>query len=214
MMRTLGRSVLTIGALVLLASPAWAQGRGGMGGGAAFLRAPNVQKDMKLTEDQVGKVQDVLQANREKHQDDYAALRDASPEERPAKMATLNKTVSEEIKKDLGLSEEQSKRFDQISLQTRGLGAFADPTVMAKLSLTDEQKTKIRELGEAARAAGGAFNKDASAEERAEAAKKRAETSKANMTKVQAMLTDAQKTSWKELTGTPIEIQLPPRPTN
>ena len=216
MMRTLGRSVLTIGALTLLASPALAQGRGGFGGGggANFLRAPNVQKDMKLTEDQIGKVQDVLMSVREKHQDEMAALRDASPEERPAKMAELNKVMSEEIKKEMALTEEQTKRFDQISLQSRGLQAFMDPAIVSKLSLTADQKTKIQELVTASRPAGGAFNKDASAEERAEAAKKMRETSKANMAKVHEMMTDAQKASWKELTGTPIEIQLPPRPGN
>src|SRR4051812_6725067 len=45
MMRSFGKLVLTLGSLALLASPAWAQGRGGFGGGAAgFLMAPNVQK--------------------------------------------------------------------------------------------------------------------------------------------------------------------------
>ncbi len=61
MVRFFGKLVLTLGALALLASPAWAQGRGGFGrggfggGAAAFLMAPNVQKDLKLTEAQVGK---------------------------------------------------------------------------------------------------------------------------------------------------------------
>ena len=59
MMRFFGRFVLTVGALALLASPALAQGRGGSGGGAAgFLMAPNVQKDLKLTDTQVKKVQE------------------------------------------------------------------------------------------------------------------------------------------------------------
>jgi len=62
---TLRQVCLTLGALALLASPAWAQqGRGGgMGGGAFFLMAPNVQKDLKLTDDQVGKVQDTLKGD-------------------------------------------------------------------------------------------------------------------------------------------------------
>ena len=62
MMRFFGTLALALGGLALLASPALAQnrGRGGFGGGAAaFLMAPNVQKDLKLTDEQVGKVQDV-----------------------------------------------------------------------------------------------------------------------------------------------------------
>jgi len=214
MLRPFGRLILTVGALAILASPAWAQGRGGFGGGAFFLMSENVQKDMKLSADQVGKVQDVLSEVREKHQDEFAELRDAAPEERQAKMATLTRTINDEVKKGLSLSAEQSKRFDQISLQSRGIQAFSDPSVGAKLKLTDEQKSKLREIAEATRGSFAGFNKDASEEERAEARKKRAATQKENMAKVQAMLSAEQKTAWKELTGEPIEIQAPRRPNN
>jgi len=63
--------------------------------------APNVQKDLKLTDDQVGKVQDTLRETREKHQDEYAALREGTPEEQMTKRAALNKTVNDEVKKAL-----------------------------------------------------------------------------------------------------------------
>ena len=196
MMSFFGKLGLTLGALALLASPALAQGRGGFGGGAAgFLMAPNVQKDLKLTDAQVTKVQETLREIRERHQADYSALRDASPDVRWAKMATLNETVSDEVKKALSFSAEQSKRFDQISLQAHGLQAFANPTVDEKLKLTDDQKSKIHEIVEATRNSfAGAVNKDASEQERTEARNKRAATQKENMTKVQALLTDDQKT--------------------
>jgi len=76
MMRFFGKLGLTLGALALLVSPAWAQGRGGFGGGAAgFLMAPNVQKDLKLTDAQVRKVQETLREIRERHQGDGPARR-------------------------------------------------------------------------------------------------------------------------------------------
>jgi len=218
MMRFLGKLALTFGALALLASPAWAQaqgqGRGGFGGGAAaFLMAPNVQKDLKLTDAQVGKVQDVLREITAKHQGDYTALRDASPDVRSAKMATLNEAVSDDVKKALSFSDEQSKRYDQISLQAHGVMAFANPTVGEKLKLTDDQKSKIHEIVEATRSSfAGAFNKDASEQERTAAREKRAATQKEHMTKVQALFTEDQKKAWQELTGEPIEIQYPARP--
>jgi len=223
-MRVFGKMVLTMGVVALLTAPAMAQqgkgqGRGGfgggMGGGAAFLMAPNVQKDLKLTDNQIGKVQETLRDIREKHADDYAALRDASPEERQAKMRTLNETVSEEVKKALALTSEQSTRYDQISLQTRGFQAFADPTVASRLKLTDDQKSQIREIAESSRGAfAGGFNKDASEEERAAAREKMASTQRSNMAKVQALLTDDQKKSWKEMTGDPIQPEYPRRPNN
>jgi hypothetical protein len=216
LIRFFGKLGLTLGALALLASPALAQGRGGFGGGAAgFLMAPNVQKDLKLTDAQVKNVQETLREIRERHQADYSALRDASPDVRWTKMATLNETVSDEVKKALSLSAEQSRRFDQISLQAHGLQAFANSTVDAQLKLTNDQKSKIREIAEATRSSfAGAINKDASEQERTDARNKRAATQKENMTKVQALLTDDQKNAWKELTGEPIEIQYPARRSN
>src|SRR5271165_2583118 len=217
MMSFFGKLGLTLGALALLVSPALAQNRGGgLGGGAAgFLMAPNVQKDLKLTDAQVGKVQETLREIRQTHQDEYAALRDASPDVRWTKMATLNETVSDEVKKALSFSAEQSKRYDQINLQARGVQAFASSTVDEQLKLTNDQKSKIREIVEASRSSfAGAFNKDASEQERTDARNKMAATQKENMSKVQALLTDSQKNAWKELIGEPIEIQYPARRSN
>jgi hypothetical protein len=216
MIRPLSKCVLTLGALALLASPAWAQGRGGFGG-PGFLMAPNVQKDLKLSDEQIGKVQGVLREVNEKHADERTAIRELPQEERPAKQIALSKTITEEVKTALALSADQSKRFDQIALQARGFQAFMDPTVIEKLKVTDEQKSKIREIAEASRAGGGGFAnlKDASEEERAAAFKKMAETRKENMAKVTALLTDDQKKAWKDLTGEPIEIPFgPPRRPN
>ena len=216
MMRFFGKFVLIFGALALLVSPTWAQGRGGFGGGAAgFLMAPNVQKDLNLTDAQVRKVPETLAEIRKSHEGDYSDLRDASADVRWVKMARLSETVSDEVKKALSFSAEQSKRFDQISLQAHGLQAFANSTVDEKLKLTNDQKSKIREIVEATRSSlAGASNKDASEQERTDARSKRAATQKQNMTKVQSLLTDDQKKAWKELTGEPIEIQYPARRSN
>ena len=130
-------------------------------------------------------------------------------------MATLNETVNDEVKKALSFSAEQSKRFDQISLQAHGVQAFANPSVAEKLKLTTDQKSQIDVIVEAMHASGpGAFNKDASEQERTDARHKRAAAHKESMTKVQALLTDDQKSEWKELTGEPIEIQYPARRSN
>ncbi len=118
-------------------------------------------------------------------------------------------------KKVLSFSAEQSKRYDQINLQARGVQAFASSTVDEQFKLSNDQKSKIREIVEASRSSfAGAFNKDASEQERTDARNKMAATQKENMTKVQALLTDGQKNAWKELIGEPIEIQYPTRRSN
>ena len=167
MIRFFGKSVLTFSALALLASPALAQGRGAVGGSAAgFLMAPNVQRDLKLTDTQVKKVQETLREIKERHQEAYAALHDASYDVRWTKMAALNAMVCVEVKNALELSAEQSRRFDQISLQAHGLLAFASRAVDDKLKLSDDQKSKIREIAEATHNSfAGADNNNASEQE-------------------------------------------------
>ncbi len=51
------------------------------------------------------------------------------------------------------LKPEQVKRFKQIELQVGGVMAFNQPRVQEVLKLTDEQKEKIRGIGEEARGA-------------------------------------------------------------
>jgi Spy/CpxP family protein refolding chaperone len=209
MIRFFGKSVLTFGALALLASPAMAQGRGaGSGGPAGFLMAQNVQQDLKLTDTQVKKVPETLREIRERHHEEYAALRDLSYDVRWTKMAVLNEKVCVDVKNALSFSPEQSRRFDQISAQAHGILAFACRAVDEKLKLTDDQKSKIREIAEATHNSfAGADNDNASEQERTEARNKRAVAHKENMTKAFALLTDDQKASWKELIGEPIQIE-------
>ncbi len=83
------------------------------------------------------------------------------------------------------------------------------------MKLTNDQKSKIREIVEATRSSvAGALNKDASEQERTVARNQRAATRKQNMAKVQGLLTDGQKKARKELTGEPIEIQYSARRSN
>ena len=74
-----------------------------------------------------------------------------------------------------------------------GVQAFASSTVDEQFKLSNDQKSKIREIVEASRSSfAGAYNKDASEQERTDARNKMAATQKENMTKVQALLTDGQ----------------------
>src|SRR5256885_15722289 len=64
-------------------------GRGGggfgMGGGQQLLTNKSVQQELKLTDDQTKKIETVVQDVRKKHQDEFAALRDADQAERREK---------------------------------------------------------------------------------------------------------------------------------
>jgi len=219
-MRTMFRTLLGLGLVALLASPAAAQGRGGrmMGGNLAFLLTnESVQKELKLDDKQVDKAKDLAEKTREESREKFQGLQDLSQEERRAKMQEINREINATTLKAAGefLKPEQVARLKQISLQVRGVQAFNDPEVQKKLNLTDSQKGEIQAIAQESReGTRGLFGQDQSPEEREAAMKKIAEIRKQALTKVEAKLNDEQQKTWKELIGSPFEFRPDPRPNN
>lgn len=205
-MRAFARLFLTTSALVLMTSGAWAQGFAGGGGGGFVIMAPNVQKELKFTDEQSGKVRDTVMELGGKYRDQFMALRDLPESERPAKVRELSKALTDDVKKALSLSDEQAKRYDQIVLQQRGLQAFIDPDFQTKLRFTDEQKQKASELSTEARQKSEDIRKDAG-DNREELMRKFIELRKEYADKAIALLSDDQKKTWRELTGEPFEVK-------
>ena len=214
-MRTFGKLMLGFGALALMAAPAWAQqGRGGfgMGGGAMLLTNKSVQKELKVTDEQAPKLEAFANETREKNRERFQGLQDATPEERASKM----REAQAEMHKGLDgiLKPEQVKRFKQVELQVAGARAYAMPQVQEALKLTDDQKSKVREISQEAMEASRSAFSDAG-DDRAAAMKKVTEINKEANTKAAALLTEDQKKSWKELVGDPFDYTPePPRPRN
>jgi len=220
-MKTLFRSMVGLGLVAMLTSPALAQGRGGRGGGAGalytLLTNASVQKELKLDEQQVEKSKELGEKMRAEAREKSQGLQDLSREEQQTKRQEINKEITESTVKAAGayLKPEQITRLKQISYQQRGLQAFSDPEIAKKLNLTDAQKTDIQEINrETMEATRGLFGQDLSPEERAEAMKKFTEARKAALTKVEAKLNDEQQKTWKEMLGAPFTIVMEPRPAN
>ena len=96
-MRSISKWLLVVGVAALIASPVMAQGgrgqgRGGFGGPGGLINMEPVQKELKLSEDQVTKAKETVQATREKFQEEFAKLQDLDPQERFPKMAEINKS--------------------------------------------------------------------------------------------------------------------------
>jgi Spy/CpxP family protein refolding chaperone len=222
-MKTFGKMVLACGMVALIAAPAMAQGGrgfgGGMGGGsgAMLLSNKSVQGEIKATSEQVEKLNALGEKLMTKQREEGAKLRDLDQAERMPKQQELNRTMMAEVKTGITeiLKPEQVKRFEQLQLQQTGVNAFTMmPRVSEGLKLTDEQKTKIRDLNQEfqpkIREAMQGFQDDREA-----AMKKMAEVRKEQTEKVMAVLTAEQRTSYKEMTGEPFEIKMePPRPRN
>jgi hypothetical protein len=224
-MRSLYCTLLGLGLVAMLAGPAAAQGRGrgfggfGGGGNLAMLAAnTGVQKELKLDDQQVEKAKELAQKSGEEMREKMQGLQDLEKAERFTKMAEIGREVNASAAKQVSefLKPEQLTRLKQISYQRQGVMAFNDPDVAKKLNLTDTQKTDIQAIVRESMGGGGrgAFNKDATKEERQEAMKKAAEQRKETLTKVEAKLNDEQQKTWKELLGAPFEYRPDPRPNN
>jgi len=132
-------------------------GRRGFGGTRGsllgLLRLEQVQKELKLNEEQIGKVNQISEKLRAEMREQYAGLRDIEDmQERRAKMTALSNQFDGKARGELRevLSREQMMRFFQIRLQVRGtLDALNNRWIAGRLELTDEQKKKAAELDKA-----------------------------------------------------------------
>ncbi len=232
-MRRLFKTTFILGLVLLLAGPALAQrgqGRGGRGGGPGgpgmLIQNPSVQKELKLTDDQIQKIKDAGQSIASKRQEERDAIRNLQGDEQREKRQELGKKVAEETNQALAgiLKPDQSKRLKEITLQQEGARAFNTEEVQKTLKLTDDQKDKIKTINEDAAkdmrellpqggrrgagggGGGGVVDPAAFKERMTKVAALRKET----MDKVTSVLTDDQKKSWKDMTGEPFEVKFEP----
>jgi hypothetical protein len=197
------RIVIVAALVVLMASPAFSQGRrprGGRGGimsGAMLLGQKSVQEELKLSDDQVKEWKEFGEKMRKERE----GLRDLSREEAGKKMQELRKESEEKLAKLL--DKKQAKRLKQITLQVSkrfmGAGVYANPEVAKALAFTDDQKKDIKAIQEdAGKQIREIFQGEGTREEKGQ---KMAELGKETTAKIEKLLTDDQKSKWKELVG-------------
>lgn len=216
-MRTILKLAAAFGLAACMATSANAQGgRGGMGmgmgSGINLLSNKSVQKELKLTDEQIEKADKAATEMREKMTEKRQELQGLQGEEMREKMTAMMKEMSVESKKitDALLKPEQAKRFAEISLQSQGFQAYMDPEIQTKLKMTDEQKSKLKDL-QAASMEKMASLREEFQNDREGAMKKMTEARKELAEKGAAMLTDDQKKMWKEMVGEPFTIVQQPR---
>lgn len=215
-MRALTQTVVFAGIVAFVASPALAQGPGmmmGGGGGLMLLSNPAVHKELELTEDEVSKLTAMVEESRGKMMSTMQELRDQGleREEMMTRMQSLQKSALDDARKAMSamLKPEQVKRFNQIELQQRGLAAFTDPEVAKALKITDAQKDKLSGIMQDMRDEMGALFQNAGGDRQAMMASM-TKLRKESFEKAVALMTDEQKSAWKEMTGKPVEIPMQP----
>jgi Spy/CpxP family protein refolding chaperone len=172
-----------------------------------LLRQESVQKELKLTEDQTKKIQELGDKTREKFQEIFGG----DEADRPKKMQELN----EENRKAVAalLTPEQGKRLKEITYQQRGPASLTDPEVAKALELSEEQQTKIKSIIEETGAAmRELFTPGQPPDD--DTRKKMADLRKSSGDKMVALLSAEQKTKWTALQGEPFKGEIrfgPPR---
>ena len=219
------------------------RGPGMMGGGISnLLRSEQVQKEIKVTEDQKSQLTKLSEAQRAEMRERFAGRGGENREEqseaqRQAQRETMMKEFQERAKKTEGeirgiLTAEQFKRVKQIELQQQGVEALRRPDMAQALGLTEEQVQKLKvvfedvqkQREEIREQSGSIFQgfRDASEDERAKLREKGEQLrakgeslQKEAQGKAMAILTDEQKGKLKDMMGEKFQLEqrgMPGRP--
>jgi hypothetical protein len=199
-------------------------GPGGFGGAAfdvRLLATPEVQKELSISDEQKGLIEDMIadvqnqmqQGFRQGGGGGFQNFQNLSDEERrklqeegQKRMAEMNKKTEEMM--GVVLEPKQSERFGQMRLQRAGVGSFSRADIAEKLALTQEQKDKMRKIQEEAPRPDFRvlFNQDATEEERTAARTKMREQTEKTNTEILNVLTAEQKETWAKMQGKKFEF--------
>lgn len=221
---------VAVAALLLSCSVAFAQrpggGQGGFGGGfGGGMNSPfmlvaiaEVQKELNLTDEQVGDLKTLGDELREEMRPLFAGGfggRDQSEEERAKqreKMAESMKKVNDKFqpKLDKILEAGQRDRLKQIQLQAAGAQAYQNADVVVALKISKEQQDKLaaisKEFGDKTRELfprGGAGGGGGERPNFEEMQKKMTELNAARDKQLAEVLTADQKSAFEKLKGKP-----------
>jgi Spy/CpxP family protein refolding chaperone len=205
------------------ACAAQAQAAEGAGGGPrggfrrssllGLLSLEQVQKEMKLSDEQAAKVKKLVEKLRAEIRQQYTALRKIEDRaQRRAKMTELTEQFDGKVREQLRdvLKREQMMRLYQIRMQVRPVvDSLSNRYVARRLKLTEEQQKKVAEISKQTQAKEselfGAM-RNATNAQRSEAFQKLRQLRSAADEKALAVLTAEQKEAFEKMKGEKIKL--------
>ena len=188
--------------------------RAGRGSLLGLLRLEQVQKDLKLTGEQMTKVTKLSEELGAEMRKEFSSLREIDDrEKRRAKMTGLTKEFDSKARGQLCdvLNKEQMTRLDQIRMQARPVVQnLADKDVAGQLKLTQEQKKELAKIGKDMRTKQSELYgtmRGASREQRTEASQKLRKIRSDADKEALELLTADQKQAFEKMQGKKIELQ-------
>ena len=176
-------------------------------GPGGLLFNPDVKKELKLSDEQLGKLKDTLGKVMTKYKPEFDKHA-KSPLSQEQAVKVSNAFHHDTWKAIKGvLDAKQTTRFQQILWQLGGINAFLDPDRQKELKLTDEQKKKVLDIfHDSGKKWQDLESKRERSREKYDAVLKEAEE------KIIGVLTDEQKKKLKELKGPKFEFSRPAPP--
>lgn len=215
---------LVVGATMFAATatPAAEESQRGSGRGRArsssllgLLMREQVQKEMKLNQEQTTKVQEIIEKLGAELREQYSALREIEDRQKQReRMNELRDEFDRKVREQLAdvVKREQMIRLYQIRLQVRAVvDSLANRYVVGKLKLTEDQKKKLAEINsnvQAKRSELFSSMRDASREQRSEAYQKYRKMRSDADEQALGVLTDEQKKTFEEMKGEKIELEM------
>lgn len=197
----LGTLIALSAALLAIAVPSFAQGRGGFGrGGGNIIAMPEVQKELKLDDAQQDLVKQLSMEMQQKRQALFQGLQGGG--NRQEAMQKFRELQQEQDKK-VGeiLSRDQMARYKQLHLQRTGIRALDQKEVADQLKLTSDQRAQVVAAINGEREAMQAAFQSAQGGDREAARAKFQEIRQSTDAKLNAVLTDAQKRQFDQMKG-------------
>jgi Spy/CpxP family protein refolding chaperone len=210
------KCILTAVLAVMLALPILAQPPGGfgfgfgfgrgMGDGSALLALPDVQKELKLTDDQKSLISEAQKARSEAMR---KAMEDKDREAMKTATEDFNKAISKVKDK---LTSAQAKRLLQIEIQMAAqmnqISIFNRKEVAEGLKLTEEQKATVKEIQEDIQKDMRELMQDAKGDRQKMFGmmQKMQTMNREAFAKITKKLTEEQKAAWKEMQGEPFKM--------
>jgi hypothetical protein len=174
-------------------------------GGPFFVSRDKVQGDLKLSDDQKHKLRETMTG----YVQETMKVQQLSGAERKQAMQSLRQKSYQQLEAFLKeiLTPGQLKRFAELKLQYDMPMIMLRPDVVEVLNVTDEQRQQFMTLiQEMQRVVGPLIQASRSGGNPQEILAKVTKLRLDCQGKIEALLSDAQKTQWKEMTGTPLVI--------
>jgi len=157
-----------------------------------LLRQKSVREELKLNDAAAEKIK-TYSASQWKKAQDASKLSKSEQDAKFDEMAKENRQFLE-----TNLNQSQRDRLEQITLQVAGLSCITRPRIADRLKLTAEQKTKAKELQKEANEDLEKLVKSNDSQDRKQEITKLWDK---NESRVNQLLTDSQKATWKQMTG-------------